>query len=250
MQFVNTRPSNRAKPLTLALQQAGYEVLEAPLLMLEALDRSLLLEQQYVDFEQAEYVVVVSPTAAELGLKHYFALGYSEQLLLSKTWIAVGRATQQYLAKYQINSLVPDVETSEGMLNLSIFQQMNAVKIAFWRGIGGRTFMMEQLSQQGCTVINMLLYQRGLPHQSEMLFQQVENNAVILISSEESWNNWCTLAIKYQKQLMQYHYIVLGERVSQVLQQYFYNSKSIRITTIYDLTAFTIIHQLKQSPFL
>lgn len=247
MQIVNTRPTTRAKVLTAELQKAGYEVVELPLLALQPLAVDEQLRLQYQAFQQAECVVVVSPTAAELGLNLYFDLGYSHAALLEKQWIAVGKATQQFLEKFDIPSHVPEVETSEGMLNLPIFKNRHQQIVAFWRGIGGREFMMNQLVQQGCQIINVLLYTRHLPEQSIASGIKIEQNAVVLMSSEESWHNWCKLAEKYQWRLKQYHYIVLGDRVTQIIQGYFtHKNLQADMSTVYDLNAENIILQLKR----
>ncbi|MDW7640755.1 uroporphyrinogen-III synthase, partial [Klebsiella pneumoniae] len=65
-------------------------------------------------------------------------------------WIAVGQATANRLHDYGIEAHVPEVETSEGMLNLPLLHHMQkSGSVAFWRGEGGRQFMMETLQQQG-----------------------------------------------------------------------------------------------------
>lgn len=248
MQIINTRPTIRAQLLTTQLREAGYEVFELPLLVLEPLIVDQQLKLQYQAFQQAECVVVVSPTAAELGLKHYFNLGYSKAALRDKQWIAVGKATQHYLEKFDIPSIAPDVETSEGMLSLPIFNNRHQRTVAFWRGIGGREFMMNQLVEQGCKIINMLLYTRHLPEQSLIDACEIKEMATVLMSSEESWHNWCKLAEKYPWRLSQYHYIVLGDRVSQILQDYFlHKNLQGKISTVYTLNAENIISQLKKN---
>lgn len=247
MQIINTRPAQRAQALTLAIQQAGYQVVELPLLALEPLPLDTKLKNQYQDFDTTQYVVVVSPTAAELGLRYYFELGYTQAALLKKTWIAVGVATQQYLATFDIPSVVPDVETSEGMLSLSVFDQLDHTSIAFWRGIGGRTFMMECLKNQGCNILNMLLYKRHLPAVSLTRAALVQNNAIVMITSEESWNNWCLLGRKFNWDLARFAYIVLADRVTHILNQYFLKQQqNARITTVYTLKTSCILEQSKR----
>lgn len=247
LQIINTRPAQRAGGLTSQLSQAGFEVVELPLLVLKSLEVDESLKNQFQQFQQADCVVVVSPTAAELGLKTYFDLGYTQSDLLKKIWIAVGQATQQYLAQFNIPSVVPEVETSEGMLALPIFNSCHGQRIAFWRGIGGRTFMMEQLQRQDCTIINMLLYKRELPESSWDQAKAIAKNAIVLMSSEESWNNWRELGQYYQWELAQYHYIVLGDRVTQVLQQYFvHQTTSVRIDTVYTLNIDAILAPIQQ----
>ena len=264
MQLINTRPENRAGSLTSYLMSKGIGVIDLPLLQLEVLALDNILTEQFRDFKQADYVVVVSPTAAEIGLKYYSELGYKIEELHHKIWIAVGKGTQRYLKQHGIESLVPEVETSEGMLTLPVFQDisfqsaknsqpetflsLSPKTIAFWRGIGGRTFMMEQLKNQQHKIINMLLYRRILPVHEENLYQQVPEAKWVLMTSEESWRNWCRLADKYHWNLAQYHYIVLGDRVTRVIEDYFsYKNQKGYMDTVYDLHPNTILLQMINS---
>ena len=247
MQIINTRPQQRAHALTQELIEADHEVLDLPLLALEALPLDENLQQQFIEFREVEYVVVVSPTAAEIGLQYYFELGLQQSDLQKKTWIAVGVATQQYLSQFEIISHVPEVETSEGMLALDLFKQFKNRSIAFWRGIGGRTFMMESLQQQGCNVLNMLLYQRKLPQLSLTRAELVKQDAIVIITSEESWNNWYLLSEKFNWDLLRFSYIVLADRVTQILQDYFLNQgQKPRITTVHSLKIKSILEQVNR----
>ncbi|WP_374294647.1 uroporphyrinogen-III synthase [Acinetobacter sp.] len=236
--LINTRPVERATALSESLQALGYSVYELPLLSLEAIALDAELHAQFAQFKDAELVVVVSPIAVELGIQYASQCNISLAELQKKKWIAVGQSTQKALAKYKIDSECPTVETSEGMLQLPILNDLisaqssaprnsKSVCIAFWRGIGGRTLMMDELSAQGCTVLNILLYRRAMPNYTvddlKQLAQQLP--ATVLVSSEQSWKNWQQLtehmvehAIVSKDIFSENQYVVLGDRVSQVLR--------------------------------
>jgi uroporphyrinogen-III synthase len=159
MIFINTRPASRADDLTKALNDAGYQVESLPLLELVPQPFSNELQQLYQQLSETQIIVVVSPTAVEIGIRYLQRAGLPLQQLKHIQWIAVGNATAQALAKFNIESHVPEVESSEGMLELPILQQQDHLKkIAFWRGLGGRQFMMQQLQQQGVSLLNFVLY--------------------------------------------------------------------------------------------
>ncbi|TXJ07347.1 MAG: uroporphyrinogen-III synthase [Acinetobacter sp.] len=251
MRIVNTRPRERAAKLSSELIALGYQVQELPLLELCALPLDEILIQQFRALQHADMIVVVSPIAVQLGMQYYQQLGYVSTLLQQKHWIAVGKSTQHMLLQYGIQSVCPVIETSEGMLQLPILQDCRQQTVAFWRGIGGRTLMMQQLQQQGCHILNMLLYTRRQPTTPNDVQEQLAYlPASILLSSEESWNNWLKLAMQYpllQQQLAQQIYLVLGERVSQVVRDYFSTQATkVTILTLTDLTAQTIHQQLQQ----
>ena len=84
--------------------------------------------------------------------------------------------------------------------------------------------MMQQLAQQGISVLNFLLYYRECPAQSHMIFKQnialIRQHEIcyVCISSEASWLNWLNLCQNDQDILTRCHYLVLGTRLSDVLQ--------------------------------
>lgn len=224
MLFINTRPQNRALTLTKALIEAGYQVEALPLLELVAEPFSKALQQLYQQLNDTQIIVVVSPTAVEVGM-HYLQLADMQlEQLKHIQWVAVGQATAQALAHYGIESHIPEVENSEGMLDLPILTQQNHLKkIAFWRGLGGRQFMMQQLQQQGVVLLNFVLYQRQCPEESIVYFpnilKKLDSNqcAAVLISSEASWNYWRQLNAQNHN-AVKWIYLVLGERLVQVLE--------------------------------
>ncbi|MFW2084049.1 uroporphyrinogen-III synthase, partial [Acinetobacter guillouiae] len=83
----------------------------------------------------------------------------------------VGKKTAQRLLDYGVESHVPEVETSEGMLSLPLFNQVKELKrIAIWRGEGGRQFMMQQCQARQNDDLNYVLYDRAIPQQTQAQF--------------------------------------------------------------------------------
>lgn len=77
MLFVNTRPQDRAQALTLALSEQNIEVVELALLELQAIEFNTELAALYQKLLTSEVIVVVSPTAVEIGMQY-----------LQKKWFA------------------------------------------------------------------------------------------------------------------------------------------------------------------
>lgn len=252
MLFINTRPEDRAVSLTQALSNAGYEVANLPLLELVDEPWSDALQQLYQQLEQVQVIVVVSPTAVDVGMRYLQRAGIHLDQLIHIQWIAVGQTTAQALAKFHIRAVVPEVETSEGMLELPILkQQKNVQKIAFWRGLGGRQFMMQQLQQQGVVVLNFVLYRRECPVASQTQFVNICAKAssgqqiVVLITSEASWNNWQQLC---EKKIIdvEWIYLVLGERLRKIVEHTQSQlSKTVNIIQLESLSALEIIQRMK-----
>lgn len=256
MLFINTRPIDRAQTLTQCLSQAGVEVVNLPLLELTARPYNFELESLYLQLIDTQIIVVVSPTAVEIGMQYLQKVGLSLQQLEHIQWVAVGRKTAQTLNLWGVESHIPEVETSEGMLSLPIFNtHQNLKQVAFWRGEGGRQFMMQQCQDRHIHVLNFVLYERHRPKQTPQLFANfidcVEQPKPYwnCISSEASWRNWLDLTQAHTSIIHDCHYLVLGERLYQLVQ---HDKKILQscfnITQISDLEPETILQNIMQLP--
>ncbi|QIO10057.1 uroporphyrinogen-III synthase [Acinetobacter lanii] len=255
MLFINTRPPERAQALTQCLLQANYAVIDLPVLALrdKALDAELI--SLFQSLVSAQVIVVVSPKAVEVGMRYLAETGITLDQLQHIQWIAVGQTTAHALSEYGLISLIPEVESSEGMLNLPIFDQLqNLQTIAFWRGEGGRQFMMQQCQQRGIEILNVVLYERYCPissvQQLPQLLQALNQHRppyVVCISSEASWRNWLTLLSGHETVIAACHYWVLGERLEQLLKQ---DQKSLnlafKVSCLHQLKPDVVLHKLEQ----
>lgn len=255
MLFINTRPAARAKVLSQCLEQAGFAVFDLPLLVLQAQAYTGVLEQQFQQLPQVQCIVVVSPTAVDIGMQYLMQSQVELARLTNISWVAVGQKTADRLAKYGIQASVPTLETSEGMLQLPLFtQRQDLQKIAFWRGVGGRQLMMQQCQQRGLDVMNMVLYQRHCPVEAVRQFAQLQQQLqvdpqpyVICISSEASWQHWSQLCGQDLLMLQQGHYLVLGSRLYNVLQNFSQQMGiGFNITQLEYLDERTVLNTLQQ----
>lgn len=253
MLFINTRPADRAQPLSEGLKAVGIDVLELPLLELKAEPWNEGLAEQYAQLASVQIIVVVSPSAVHFGMQGLQQAGLSVQALQHIKWVAVGIATAQALLEYGFESDVPKVETSEGMLRLTVLQQLPSnVSVAFWRGEGGRQFMMDCLLEQGNRVLNFVLYSRNCPEQSLQIFKQhlislhSQPKFAVLMSSEASWNYWLQLLSEHQELLNRASLFVLGERVEHLIEQYrLKHHFTYTVIQLQDMKINTILKQLK-----
>lgn len=219
LHFINTRPPSRATHLLPPDWGAEYFI---PLLQLDACPLNAELEKQLKQAVECDVIVVVSPTAVEIAMRHAQQLGI-DFTQFPIHWVAVGQKTAECLANYSIMAECPSLETSEGMWQLPIFQQ-NIQRVAFWRGHGGREWLIQQLQQRHIDILNILLYQRDFPASSQHIWQSLctqlttQDVIVVLISSGESWRYWCKMQ-QYDLANYRVYYLVLGERVFNVVQQ-------------------------------
>ncbi len=195
---INTRPVERAAPLTRHLQAAGLTVVDIPMLALEACassDTDMRLMRQWLAGEY-QVLVIVSPTAAASGLAIWQLLererqansatdkeakgteGSSRLLAAPSHLIAVGEATAAVLneaklpfASYQV--LQPAIANNEGMLAMPEIDSLQAGdKLLVWRGLGGRRLLVDRLQARGVHIDSIAWYERKMPINAMAQYQQ------------------------------------------------------------------------------
>lgn len=218
---INTRPIERAAPLTQCLQAAGATVVDMPMLALEQRDSSsadmAIMRQWMAGDYQA--LVIVSPTAAEAGLAAWQALkpslplpnkeGELVPLQAPSLIIAVGAATAAVLQQapvpieYQI--LQPVIANNESMLAMPEIERLQADdKLLVWRGLGGRRLLVDTLKARGVHIDSIAWYERRLPKAAHMQYQQWQLHwlaqpilpvpkPIVIISSGTALEHWMSV---------------------------------------------------------
>ncbi len=213
---INTRPVERAAPLTRHLQQAGLTVVGIPMLALEACassDTDMRLMRQWLAGEY-QALVIVSPTAAASGLAIWQLLererqansatdkeakgteGSTRLLSAPSHLIAVGEATAAVLneaklpfASYQV--LQPAIANNEGMLAMPEIDSLQAGdKLLVWRGLGGRRLLVNTLQARGVHIDSIAWYERKMPINAMAQYQQWRQdfnnkNAIVGITASQ-----------------------------------------------------------------
>ena len=193
---INTRPIERAAPLTQHLQAAGMRVIDMPMLTLESRATTAqdmgLMRQWFAGDYQA--LVIVSPTAAASGLAVWQALERQAQkscenasaqketelkaLKAPSHLIAVGEATAAVLndakldaASYQV--LQPLIANNEGMLAMPEIESLQAGdKLLVWRGLGGRRLLVDTLQARGVHIDSIAWYERKMPSDAMAQYEE------------------------------------------------------------------------------
>ncbi|WP_350657547.1 uroporphyrinogen-III synthase [Psychrobacter sp. S1-30-MNA-CIBAN-0213] len=191
---INTRPLERAAPLTEHLQAAGLTVVDMPMLTLQPRavnDTDIELMRDWLAGNY-EALVIVSPTAAASGLavwqaleeanKPYDngALSESNMLRTNKApshLIAVGEATASVLQDPQLPFnypvLQPTIANNEGMLAMPEIEHLQAGdKLLIWRGLGGRRLLVDTLKARGVHIDSIAWYERILPTDASTNYKQ------------------------------------------------------------------------------
>ena len=197
---INTRPVERAAPLTQHLQAAGLTVVEMPMLTLQprpTTDLDIALMHQWLAGEY-KALVIVSPTAATSGLTVWqsleneykeceykttdgndnYAQRLSKGLSLPSPLVAVGEATAAEFSQVRIDTtdyqiLQPETANNEGMLAMPEIDSLQAGdKLLIWRGLGGRRLLVDTLQARGVHIDSIAWYERTMPIDAMAQYQQ------------------------------------------------------------------------------
>lgn len=195
---INTRPVERAAPLTRHLQAAGMSVVDMPMLTLQprlATDNDMMLMRQWLAGEY-QALVIVSPTAAASGLAIWQLLerehqangatdkevkaieGSSNILVAPSHLIAVGEATAAVLNEAKLSNAIyqvlqPAIANNEGMLAMPEIDSLQAGdKLLVWRGLGGRRLLVDTLQARGVHIDSIAWYERKMPIDAMVQYQQ------------------------------------------------------------------------------
>ncbi|MGP9544012.1 uroporphyrinogen-III synthase [Psychrobacter sp. AOP7-B1-25] len=195
---INTRPVERASPLTQHLQAAGLTVVELPMLTLRprpTTDLDIALMRQWLAGEY-KALVIVSPTAATSGLAAWQSLDHekrkykakdsngkyvqrlSEGLSLPSPLVAVGEATAAEFSQVNIDTtdyqiLQPETANNEGMLAMPEIDSLQAGdKLLIWRGLGGRRLLVDTLQARGVHIDSIAWYERTMPIDAKAQYKQ------------------------------------------------------------------------------
>ena len=179
-----TRPEEKSKQLALLLKQQGIANISQPLFDYQ---NNTSEEEIKIAVEHANIVIFVSVAAVEFAQRCYDLNRIPNHNKL--TFIAVGQATKNALLTLGItNVLSPKQENSEGVLLLSVLQQVTNNSLTIFRGNGGREHIATKLTQRGAKICYIESYQRVWRKLTKNIGQQWQAQQIncIVVTSNDS----------------------------------------------------------------
>ncbi|MGP9498342.1 uroporphyrinogen-III synthase [Halomonas sp. AOP43-D1-4] len=207
------RPGKRGEMLANTLRATGAWVEPMAVMSLQALPEDPLMRRVWLDIDQYDKIIVVSPFAA-------LCLGnaldrYWPQLPTGIAYYGVGSATAEALfdqlgVRVRIPSAAADRpgadqqkagnergdNTSEALLALASLKNVAHQRILLVAGEGGRTLLAETLTERGAQMTRVAVYRRIFQPPSASLQARLATGdfrALIVTSSEllEHLAKWC-----------------------------------------------------------
>lgn len=202
------------------LQVRGIASQSLPLLDLQALEETPQQRSLMLDLDRYHAVMVVSPTAARLGLQRLDR--YWPQPPAGQYWFAVGAGTAAPLADYGLPVQYPQQgQDSEALLALPIWSQLlqqERLRVLIWRGQGGREHLANQVRAAGGQVDYLELYRRqpGAGLSEGLANAEAAGVTDILLLSSQALQFWQQAAAGHWSQQARWRCWVPSERVAEL----------------------------------
>ena len=158
-----TRPAHQQPPLITGLQVRGAKTISLPLLAITAPSRGEqadVLRRQLLALDSYELLVFISSNAVREGCKAID--DYWPQFPVGLDLLAIGPSTAalaEELTGQRVRSAAGGM-TSEDLLELDSFTNIEGRRIGIFRGEGGRDFLAQQLRKRGAQVDYFDVYGR------------------------------------------------------------------------------------------
>ncbi|MEE8059818.1 MAG: uroporphyrinogen-III synthase [Pseudomonadales bacterium] len=197
-----TRPQGQGEGLVAAIQREGGEASHYPVMLITALnsvvepERVQRCKQLIMELDQFQQIIFISTNAVNFGME--WINQYWPQLPTGIHWHGIGNRTIEQLIAAGVPATSADdgAMNSEALLQHKSLQQLSRQKALIIRGVDGREYLAQQLSQRGATVSYAECYQRTLVEKPvgdiNIVMERQAINA-LCVNSGESLQNLCVL---------------------------------------------------------
>jgi uroporphyrinogen-III synthase len=216
-----TRPEGQGMGLGEKIIELGGKPVFFPLLRIVQIqdEKLLTLNRRLIQsLDNYDMAIFVSSNAAKFGLE--LIDQFWPQVPSSLKFFAIGPATAAALgplnAKVQVS---PSGMLSEDLLTLDELKSISGLKIALFRGRGGRELLVNTLRDRGAQVDYIETYERTIPdYQQGKLATVIEDNCVnvICITSAQILDSLRQLVDITKSSISQIPVLVPSERVRQL----------------------------------
>ena len=186
-----TRPAGRQEELVEAIESRGGEAICLPLLAIgpiKGAEAGTRLRENLSRLQDYDLLILVSVNAVRFGARQISE--NSAVISPQATVLAVGAATAREAASILDRPVHgPAVGSgSEALLDLPQLEDVKDLRIAIFRGKGGRELLAAELRRRGATVEYLEVYRRapvaGAAERLQIILAQSPPDAVVITSAE------------------------------------------------------------------
>jgi uroporphyrinogen-III synthase len=192
-----TRPAEDAEGLAARLREAGGTALCVPTLEIQPLADLSALHAVASQLEAYRFAIFVSRNAVRFGIAALQAQRGAKPWPVGLRLASVGAGTRRALEEQGFTSvLAPTAPAdSEALLALPELQSVAGLRIALFRGEGGRTLLADTLAARGAIVAQAACYRRARPDHASKLYAAWAAAPVdaVAVSSAEGLANLAAL---------------------------------------------------------
>ncbi len=206
--IVVTRPEAQSGPWSQQLQAKGYDTVAVPVLEIAALEDDAhiqALKGCILALDDYAVLIFVSQNAVEYGFD--WIEDYWPQFPTGIACLAIGAKTEQAMAERLAKLGIPAQNMnedssrmdSEALLTLPCLQNVSDTKVLIFRGVGGRTKLLDSLQARGAKVKHCELYRRLVPSAAKQQLRDIQltpGRDIVTLFSGESLQNFDGLLAK------------------------------------------------------
>ena len=180
-----TRAGGDNTKFATALEEISLTLLHRPVLRIEPVALATRCLENIQNLDLYDHIIFISTNSVIYGLGPL--LERWPQWPINLRWFAVGDSTANQLRIAGIDPIVPEVYSSEGLLELPILRSVEQQRVLIVRGLGGRETLKQELLERGAIVDYLEVYKRSENDWSGKIIAPIEVDrlfATIVFSAE------------------------------------------------------------------
>ena len=227
LRILQVRPEQGEDQFARQLVASGATLYRYPVMLITpftdapetGLSEAATIKSHILNLDRYQIAIFVSRTAVRLVADWLNRNGTT--LPVDVDYYAVGKSTEKLLRELGVEVNVPDKAfSSDGLLALPPLQSVVGKKILIFSGEGGRSLLVDELSQRGASVSECELYRREPTSQFAAQISQLmvgESVDLVVAHSGELLENLLAVVVENQRPiLMSLPILVPSERVSDI----------------------------------
>lgn len=221
MHILVTRPDPAGTELCVFLRTAGHDAVHLPTIDIVPTHDAAFLDA-ISKLGAQDWIIFISPQAVYTSVVTIRSIWPHFPSTVQFAAVGEGTAAALHQAGYNVCASPKTTWSSEGLLDLPVFQSIADKKVAIIRGQGGRTYLADTLRARGAQVLPVISYRRALPqiNMSPFLEKMKEKkiDVIVCASFEAAQNLKALVGAAGWSYIQHIPLIVVSERIKMLAQ--------------------------------